>query len=100
MLLNNKNSKKGYTINNEYPIMALICAILCILCLFFTKTQITIYIMSVFLCSSIILSFVGIAVAFKLEDFTGKHKGLKLSIICFLFAILIYLLPFLLNKLS
>ena len=98
MLLNNKNSKNGYTINNQYPIIALICSILCILCLLFSKTQINIYIMSVFLCASTLLSFVGIAVSFKIEDFTGKHKGLMLSIISFLFSILIYVLPFVLNK--
>ena len=99
MLLNSKETKEKNTIENEYSIIALISVIFCISCLLFSKTEISIYIMSIFLCLSILFSLVGITISIKIEEFTGKSKGFCLSSICFIFSIIIYILPFVLNAL-
>ena len=100
MLLNSKETNEENTIKNEYSVIALVSVILGISCLLFPKTETTFYVMSVLLCSSILFSFVGIAISFKIDDFTGESKGLKLSSICFIFSLIIYALPFVLNALS
>lgn len=100
MLQNSKETKEENIIKNEYSVIAIISVILCISCLLFPKTETTINIMSIFLCLSALFSFVGIAVSLKIEDFTGKSKGFKLSFISFIFTMIIYALPFVLNALS
>lgn len=100
MLLNSKETKEESNIKNEYSVISLVSVILCISCLLFPKTETTFYIMSILLCASALFSFVGIAIAFKIEDFTGESKGLKLSSLSFIFSMIIYALPFVLNALK